>query len=138
IYIMLANTLLKSIEKNLFYGQLTVTLPNNDTKIIQGSDFKLDADIKINNLKAFIASVIKRGDIGFGESYIEGHWETTNLTNLLILLGYNLDYLSSVSNCSPIWTLIFKIINFFRSNSKKRSEKNISAHYNIGNDFYQL
>ena len=91
----------------------------------------------------FFTRTILYGDIGFCESYIDKDFEISNLTKLLELALLNAKYLGTTSeneknrliNLMPIFN---KIKHNLRKNSKTNSRKNISAHYDLSNDFYKL
>ena len=91
----------------------------------------------------FFTRVMLYGDIGFSESYIDEDFETSNLTKLIELALLNAKYLGTTSeneknkliNLMPVFN---KIKHSLRKNSKINSRKNISAHYDLSNDFYKL
>src|SRR6185312_10798382 len=80
-----------------------------------------------------------RGDIGLGEEFIAGTWETDNVEALVSLFLLNLDHLEDFSHGSLLNRLGFVIHNaLVRRNSVAGSARNIKAHYDVGNDFYSL
>lgn len=105
---------------------------------------KLDEKITITILNSrFFSRVALYGDIGFAESYIDKDFETSNLTKLIELALLNSKFLGTTSeneknrliNLMPVFN---KIKHNLRKNSKTNSRKNISAHYDLSNDFYKL
>lgn len=124
-------------------GQLNVTFPNGETETFGGNDKTIIAKIKINNPR-FFKRIVMFGDVGFGESYVDGDWDTDNITNVISWMILNVENNPAVSGSgrkfSPISLL--KIINRayhrFNINSKKGSRKNISEHYDLNNDFFKL
>ena len=80
-----------------------------------------------------------RGDIGLGEEYIAGSWDTDNVENLVSLFLLNLDHFENFSDGNFFNRLGFVIHNaLVRRNSLAGSARNIKAHYDVGNDFYSL
>ena len=78
-----------------------------------------------------------RGDIGLGEEFIAGSWDTDNVEALVSLFLLNLDHLENFSDGNFINRLGFVIHNaLVRRNSIAGSARNIKAHYDVGNDFY--
>jgi cyclopropane-fatty-acyl-phospholipid synthase len=84
------------------------------------------------------------GDIGFAESYMDGDFETSDLTALITLALINSKTLATKSedktssrfvNLMPQFN---KIKHWMRKNSKTQSQKNISEHYDLSNDFFEL
>jgi cyclopropane-fatty-acyl-phospholipid synthase len=124
-------------------GQLNVTFPNGDVETFGGNDKMIVANIKINNTR-FFKRIVMFGDIGFGESYVDGDWETDNITDVISWMILNVEYNPAVSGSgskfSPISLLkiINKAYHKFNINSKSGSKKNISEHYDLNNDFFKL
>ena len=117
---------------------MTVTLPDGRQIVKRGEKAGTSAEIIVRNL-SFIKAVATRGDIGLGESYIEGAWDTPDLSDFLTLCAENAAYMDQYADGGFFQRLIWRVVNvFLRANSKAGSKKNISAHYDAGNDFYAL
>jgi len=84
------------------------------------------------------SAALKRGDIGFAESYIAGHWTTPDLVALLELFIANRDAIESVIYGTWWGGLAYRVKHLFNRNTRSGSAKNIHAHYDIGNTFYRL
>jgi cyclopropane-fatty-acyl-phospholipid synthase len=84
------------------------------------------------------SAVLKSGDIGFAESFIDGHWTTPDLAELLRLFIANRDAIESMVYGSFWGSLAYRIKHLLNRNSRHGSRKNIHAHYDIGNEFYRL
>ncbi|OYY55086.1 MAG: cyclopropane-fatty-acyl-phospholipid synthase, partial [Sulfurovum sp. 28-43-6] len=84
------------------------------------------------------------GDIGFSESYMDGDFEASDLPALITLFLNNSKTLAIKSedkNANRLVNLLpqfNKIKHWMRKNSKTRSQKNISEHYDLSNDFFSL
>ena len=78
------------------------------------------------------------GDIGFAESYIAGDWTTPHLTDLLKLLIANRQQVEGVIYGTWAGRLLYRIKHLLNRNTKANSQKNIHAHYDLGNAFYEL
>lgn len=85
-----------------------------------------------------IKKIIKGGSIAAGETYIQGLWRCSDLHALLDLIGRNQSQLDAL-DASQNWlfALMSKIQHVLRRNNKRQAKKNILAHYDLGNDFYQ-
>ena len=117
-------------------GSLTVTTPEGSLHRF-GTGMP-EADIAIRDW-AVIAATATRGDIGFGEAYVAGHWDSTSLEALTTLLLLNLDRLAAENRPGPLQGLVFRLANtLLRANSRRGSSRNIRAHYDVGNEFYRL
>jgi cyclopropane-fatty-acyl-phospholipid synthase len=95
------------------------------------------AHMRLNNWNVFSAT-LKSGDIGFAESHIAGDWTTPDLTALLRLLIANRDTLEGAVYGSWFGRLAYRLRHWLNRNSKANSRKNIHAHYDLGNAFYEL
>lgn len=81
--------------------------------------------------------VLAHGDIGFAEGYMAGEWESDRLGDLLTLLASNRDTLARALHGS-MWRLIgHRLRHLLRANTRTGSRRNIEAHYDLGNTFYE-
>ncbi len=123
-------------------GTLEVIYKNGTIKLYGEKKIEKKITLEIYNNR-FFTRVMLYGDIGFSESYIDEDFETSNLTKLIELALLNAKYLGTTSeneknkliNLMPIFN---KIKHNLRKNSKTNSRKNISAHYDLSNEFYKL
>jgi cyclopropane-fatty-acyl-phospholipid synthase len=80
-----------------------------------------------------------RGDVGLGEDYIAGSWDTDDVETLIAYFLCNFDQVESYANGNLLNRLLFVLLNtIVRRNSLSGSKRNIEAHYDVGNDFYAL
>ena len=97
----------------------------------------LKAKVKIND-PGFSLQLLKKGSCGLAESYIKNEFETENLSSLIELGARNIEITYKFSSFFQFF--LFK--NFLRknifSNTKERSKKNISLHYDLGNEFFSV
>jgi cyclopropane-fatty-acyl-phospholipid synthase len=118
-------------------GNITVIGPDNITYEFSGDEPGENILISIRDWRT-CDQLLQRGDIGLGESYIDGHWECLN-TNGLIKLGIdNYDEFASVIKGSILKIIFYRLKHLLNRNTKKGSARNIHAHYDLGNDFYSL
>jgi cyclopropane-fatty-acyl-phospholipid synthase len=131
----------KDILKNLFekanIGQLTIRLPNSEEIIFFGSVDGPECDMTIHDWQV-MNMLAKRGDIGFGEAYHSGFWDSSNVPDLLTYCSLNLSSIKNKGQASYFNKIIFYLHNkLVRANTLYGSKRNILEHYDIGNDFYQ-
>lgn len=123
-------------------GTLQVVYKDGTIKLYGEKKVEEKITLEIKNNR-FFSRVMLYGDIGFSESFIDEDFETSNLTKLIELALLNAKYLGTTSeneknkliNLMPIFN---KIKHTLRKNSKTNSRKNISAHYDLSNEFYKL
>jgi cyclopropane-fatty-acyl-phospholipid synthase len=130
-----ARSVLKLL-KNLRHGSLTLQLPDGSMQRF-GSESLPHATLHLNNWKVFSAA-LKSGDIGFAETYIAGDWSTPNLTELLRVLVKNRAEVENVIYGSWAGRLLYRVKHLLNRNTRANSQKNIHAHYDLGNGFYKL
>jgi cyclopropane-fatty-acyl-phospholipid synthase len=130
-----ARTLMQLLQR-LRHGSLTLQLPDGTVQRF-GSGAGPLASMRLHNWNVFSAA-LKSGDIGFAESHIAGDWSTPQLTDLLRLLIANREALDDAVYGSWFGRLAYRLGHLLRRNSKANSRKNIHAHYDLGNPFYEL
>lgn len=104
----------------------------------QADNTNLVADIYVHDAQLY-SDVIFGGSVGAGEAYMSGFWSTPNLTQVTRLFVRNIDALDAMdSKQSFVGQYLLKMFHWFNRNTKEGSRKNISAHYDLGNDFFRL
>lgn len=123
---------------SLSLGEVRVTAPDGRSfKFGETANREISADLKIRNPNAYRA-ILKGSDIALAESYMKGEWSTSDLTKLLKVAAINLDHWDRSGRLKTVRKIIDRIALFKQRNSKSGSKKNISYHYDLGNDFYRL
>ncbi len=121
--------------KKISNGYLNIIDSKGKNYFFGDSKSPLSAKIKINDPN-FCYKILRRGSSGLGESYINGEFETEDLTSLIELSAKNINTTYKFSGFFEFSFLNnFLNKNLFK-NTKKRSQKNISLHYDLGNDFF--
>lgn len=104
--------------------------PKEDTQYI--------AHIHVHDIHAY-RDVFSNSSIGAGEAYMKGWWSSSDIVSVIRLMVANLNLINKMDAKRPIWSRIgTKIIHKLNANTKKGSKDNISAHYDLGNDFFSL
>jgi cyclopropane-fatty-acyl-phospholipid synthase len=130
-----ARTALKMLLR-LKHGTLTVRLPDGSLQRF-GSGDAPTASLHLHNWNPCSAA-LRSGDIGFAESYIAGDWTTPHLTELLQVFILNRKEVEDAIYGSWLGRLAYRIKHLLNRNTKANSQKNIHAHYDLGNAFYEL
>lgn len=94
---------------------------------------------------AFFRKCVLSGDIGFAESYIDGDWETPDLTALIGWFIQNADHAPTVSGSRRARSLGLhwlrlghRLAHLLRTNTRQTARRNISEHYDLSNEFFSL
>ena len=132
----ISDTIVFNALKNIKYGFLEIT--NFDGEVLKFGDINEELKVKIIiKHPSHNYNLIRNGSIGLAESYMQGYFETENLSDLIELTAKNIKLIYKFSGI-----LDFPIINFIKSkiikNTKNRSKENIAKHYDLGNDFFSL
>jgi cyclopropane-fatty-acyl-phospholipid synthase len=130
-----ARTVFKLLTR-LRHGSLTVQLPDGSMRRF-GGEAMPHATLALHNWNVCSAA-LKSGDIGFAEGYIAGDWSTPNLTDLLRVLLKNRAEVDDMIYSSWVGRLFYRIKHLLNRNTRANSQKNIHAHYDLGNAFYGL
>ena len=120
----------------LKHGTLTLKLPDGSVQRF-GNGQAPQASLHLLNWNVCSAA-LKSGDIGFAESYIAGDWTTPHLTDLLQVLIVNRKEVEDVIYGTWLGRFVYRVKHLLNRNTKVNSQKNIHAHYDLGNAFYEL
>ncbi|MDC2965799.1 cyclopropane-fatty-acyl-phospholipid synthase family protein [Alphaproteobacteria bacterium] len=118
------------------YGSICVYKDNKSIFSFKGKFPGPDTNIKILKDKC-ISDFFLRGDLGWAESYIDGNWETSNLTDFLEWGARNFHEFSKYVRGKWFTILYLRLKHHLKKNSRTGSKKNISFHYDLGNSFYE-
>jgi cyclopropane-fatty-acyl-phospholipid synthase len=108
-----------------------------------GNGNEVHANIRITN-DDFFTKCVLHGDIGFAESYMDGDWHTTSIADVVTWFILNLEHNPWMSGkglkrfTGNFMRGVNKLYHAARKNTIAGSRKNISEHYDLGNDFYGL
>ena len=121
--------------KNIDYGYLHLTDSKGSEYFFGDRNSALKANVKINSPK-FSLKLLTKGSSGLGESYINNEFETNDLSSLIELSARNINATYKFSGFLQLFSLNGFLNKNIFSNTKKRSKKNISLHYDLGNEFF--
>jgi len=130
-----ARTVLSALV-DLPMGTLQATLPDGRTIMVGGNAPGPSAAVTLNNWKLPLKA-LSNGTIGVAESYIDGDWHSPDVTTFLELFVINQEAGEEVAGGSWLLTAVQRVRHWFNENTRRRSRRNISAHYDLGNAFYR-
>jgi cyclopropane-fatty-acyl-phospholipid synthase len=130
-----ARSALKLLAR-LKHGTLTLQLPDGSIQRFGSGEAPM-ASLHLQNWNV-CGAALRSGDIGFAESYIAGDWSTPQLTDLLRVLIVNRQEVEDVIYGTWLGRLAYRLKHLLNRNTKANSQKNIHAHYDLGNAFYEL
>jgi len=124
-------------------GHLTIALPDGSIEHLGTPGSEISASIHVRN-NDFFRKTMLYGDVGFGESYVDGDWDTPSIERVIAWAILNVEHSPGMSGSrvkSGILNLLKlgnRIRHLLRPNSKGVARRNIAEHYDLGNDFYKL
>jgi cyclopropane-fatty-acyl-phospholipid synthase len=116
-------------------GTLELTLPDG-----QRARFGHNAPVAQMTLANWnvVGAAVRRGDIGFAESFIAGDWASPDPARVLQVFLHNREAAEQVIYGSAWGTLLHRLTHLLNRNTRRQAKKNIHAHYDLGNEFYTL
>jgi cyclopropane-fatty-acyl-phospholipid synthase len=119
----------------------SVRLVHGDRVLMLGQprhEAELHAEIRVLD-SAFYADVAFGGSIGAGEAYMQGSWQCDDLVSLVRILLRNRQVLDEMdTGFASLTKPLQKLFHWVNRNTRAGSRRNISAHYDLGNDFFSI
>src|SRR6185312_9322826 len=128
---------------NMKKGNATLTMPSGEIITWGTGEGNISASITISD-KRFFEKCVLFGDVGFGDAFTDGYWQTDSVTNVIKWFLLNVEDAPSISG-SKVQTGILNMFKFLnrlyhlrRKNDVARAKENIAEHYDLNNDFFKL
>ena len=126
-----------NLVRKLNSGRVDFILPDGRQFRAEGAKPGPVAEVFINNPDVF-ARLVREGDLGFSDAYLDGWWTTPDLQAFMDFIHADNDDMYDEFPGMGLVRAWEKARFWFQSNSKRQALKNISYHYDLGNDFYKL
>jgi len=139
----LYETIVFQLLSKMSKGKIDIRLPSGELLQFGDGIGSVHASVDILDNRFFEKCVLY-GDIGFGEAYTEGYWETNNIAEVIKWFLLNVDSAPTLSGSRMksgiinILKLTNKLKHSFRKNNLTTAKTNISEHYDLNNDFFKL
>ena len=140
---MLERLVWRSLRK-FRHGGLRVILPGGETHVLGSVDAEVTAELRIRRRASFFKRIALYGNVGFGEAYVDGDWDTPDTNAVVSWFIRNIAQMPETCGSSGrigltnFLRIINRVRHLLRPNSVRTSKRNISEHYDLGNDFYSL
>lgn len=133
-----ATRLLLAAAARIRVGRLEITFPDGRRRSFGDADSPEHGEIVVNDTAAF-ARLLIGGETGAGEAYVDGLWSSPDVTRVIRVGALNREALS----LSRGWMRVpdqlrRRVAHRLRRNTRANARRNISSHYDLGNDFYRL
>ncbi|MCI5073817.1 cyclopropane-fatty-acyl-phospholipid synthase family protein [Oricola sp.] len=117
------------------HGTLTVQLPDGRGISVGGNAPGPDAELILHNWN-LPRRALSEATVGVGESYMDGDWDSPDVTAFLELFVANETLGYQIARANRLFRAFNTFRHWLNRNTKTNSKRNISAHYDLGNDFY--
>lgn len=125
------------VALNLKTGRLDARLPDGRILRFDRGEAGPHAEIVINDWR-FARRILSKGSMGVAESYVDGDWDTPDLSEMLRLFSLNMDAVVHGLRGRNLIRVFNRLRHLLRGNSRRGARANIYAHYDLSNEFYAL
>lgn len=125
-------------------GGLLLRSSDGSESIFGAEEAPIDAEIHLKSDTEFYKLCVAFGNIGLGEGYMLGVWDTPDIKAVIMWFIRNINAkMGAKASSNKLkyvnkFNFLNKLFHLARANTMKTSRKNISEHYDLGNDFYEL
>ncbi len=134
--VSLMSRLTLALADRIRFGTFDVTVPEGIRRACVGREPGPVGPIRIHRNR-FIRRMMLGGNIGLGESYMDGDWDSSALADFLTVGAMNYQALDDTLNGNRLFRMLDRWTHSRNSNTKVGSRRNIAYHYDLGNSFYE-
>lgn len=128
--------LLLPVTARLQWGSVAITLPDGRRVEVAGSEPGKHAELTIKNYRC-LWRLLRTGNLGFAEGYLAQEWDTPDLAALLEVFARNADSMRELYDGKWWAKIASRLAHALNRNTRAGSRRNIHAHYDLGNAFYE-
>ncbi|HKX80441.1 MAG TPA: cyclopropane-fatty-acyl-phospholipid synthase family protein [Novosphingobium sp.] len=129
------NRILDRIDSGLSRGSIQLTLPDGTTRLLGGHAPGFKATVHLRSYRALLR-LATSGSVGWYQAWAAGEWDSPDPVPLFALFMDNAVALGKAGRARGPWRYAARALHWLRRNTRAGSRRNISAHYDLGNDFY--
>lgn len=135
--------LILDIFAKMQQGYLRLDLPDGTSRHFGTPGHEISAHVRVIR-PSFFQRCVLFGDVGFGESYVDGDWETDSIERVISWAILNVENTPSMSGSTRkiaalnLLKVYNRLLHLLRPNSIHTAKQNIAEHYDLGNRFYSL
>lgn len=127
---------LDRIDAGLAAGSITVHLPDGTTRLLGGRALGFDAEVHIRDWRALMR-LATNGSIGWYQAWEAGEWDSPDPVPVFALFMANGETLGDTGRARGPFRWAARMAHRMNRNSREGAARNIHAHYDLGNDFYE-
>lgn len=129
------HALLDRVDAGIVEGRMDVTLPDGNVRAFGGRGPGPHAIVRIEHWTALVR-LVTSGSVGWYKAWERGEWTSPDPVPIFDLFSRNADRLGNTGRAKGLFRLVNRLAHRIRDNDKAGSRRNISYHYDLGNDFY--
>ena len=126
---------LDRIDSGLVSGSILAHLPDGTTRMLGGRSDCFDAEITLHDWRSLMR-LATNGSIGWYQAWDAGEWESPDPVLIFANFNRNAESLGKTARAKGPFRWAAAFAHWLNRNSKSGSQRNIHAHYDLGNDFY--
>ena len=130
-----AERVLDRIDAGLIRGAIHGTLPDGSPRKLGGHADGFECDVTLHSYRALLR-IATHGSVGLYQAWEAGEWSSPDPVQLFALFVDNSRALGDTARAKGPWRWAARAMHWAKRNTKRQAEKNIHAHYDLGNDFY--
>jgi len=117
-------------------GKILFDLPDGRQVLFDHGEAGPSAHVIVHDYD-FARRALAGGDVGFAEAYMDGQWSTPDLTAVLEFFSENFEAAGQLAVGGWVIKMVNRLRHLLNRNSRAQARRNIMAHYDLGNDFYE-
>lgn len=130
-----AAKLLDRMDAGLVRGSLYGVLPDGTRRKLGGRAPGFECEVTLHDWRGLLR-VATSGSVGVYQAWEAGEWSSEDPVSLFALFADNSVELGDTARAKGPWRWVAKVLHALNRNTKAQAERNIQAHYDLGNDFY--
>ena len=127
--------LIERIDAGLERGTIHAVLPDGSDRVLGGRNPGFEGEIHLKDWRGLLR-LATGGSAGWYQAWEAGEWESPDPVPLFALFADNARALGDAGRAKGPWLWASRVFHWFNRNTRVQAERNIHAHYDLGNDFY--
>jgi cyclopropane-fatty-acyl-phospholipid synthase len=128
--------ILDRLDAGFTRGSLEMALPDGRVRLLGGRAPGIDARVDLRSARAAVR-LVTEGTIGCYQGWERGEWSSPDPVGVFALFVQNAASLGNTARANGPWRLMARGLHWLHRNTRKGARRNIHAHYDLGNDFYE-
>lgn len=128
--------ILDRVDAGLERGSIIASLPGGRTRLLGGRAPGFECEVELRSYRALLR-LATSGSVGWYQAWEAGEWDSPDPVPLFALFMDNAVTLGGAARAKGPWRVLARALHWLHRNTRSGSLRNIHAHYDIGNDFYE-